>query len=481
MAASRARRNRRLRSRRAAASPHLATESLETRLALAASVGFDARQGLILITGSDAADVVSVTQRSRAVVVAVSGAAAKTFNASQVRTIAFRGLGGDDTFTNNTSIRCTADGGLGRDTLRGGSNSDDLRGGRDGDILLGNGGNDLLFGGAGDDRIDGGAGKDRCYGELGADDLRGGNDDDALYGGDDNDDLYGDGGNDDLNGEAGDDILDGRTGRDRIRGGAGLDREDDADDRFEDGDDDGDGYDNDHDRPVNPGVATPITFTETEPGVFTAQLTGSSAGERDRDYYSFTAATTETLTIEIVPDATGRYAEVEVKDGATGRELLELEPGEDGIATGQMPVVAGKSYVIKVESSEDRLAVDYTVNLKLDATPISPIIGTAIVFDSTGFAQLIGTVAGDSKKIYSFTAAAPGSLAITLRPGANGRYAELEVKRRSDGRELLELEPGERNGRTTGTVAVVAGETYVIEIEADDDLATDFTVDLQLS
>ena len=463
--------------------PSLAVESLEGRVVLTASIGFDARQGIVSIMGTEAADVASVSQQGRNIVVSLPGIASKTYRSAQVRLVDFKGFGGDDSFTNNTSIRSRADGGAGSDTLRGGAGVDELWGGNDDDRLFGNVGNDVLYGGGGNDTVDGGAGNDRVFAEAGNDTLYGGTGDDSLYGGTDDDDVYGDAGNDSLYGEAGDDHLDGRSGRDRIYGGAGLDREDDLDDRFSDGDDDGDGYDNDHDRPVNPALVIPITFTETEPGVSTAQVTGQSSGERNRVYYSFTAPLTQTLTIGLLPDANGRYAELEVKNGTTGRKLLELEPTENGITRAQMPVVAGSAYVIVVHSPYDRIAVGYTVDFTLDNSPISPLIGTPIVFDSAGFAQLTGTVVGeDSKRIYSFTATTTGSLAVRLLPDANGRYAELEVKNRTTRRELLELEPHKRNGRSSGTVAIVAGETYVIEIESPfDRVAVGFTVNLQLA
>lgn len=463
---------------------HLSVESLEGRVVLAASIGFDARQGLVSIVGSEAADVAAVNQQGQNIVVSLTGAGAKTFRASQVKVLDFKGLGGDDSFTNNTAIRLIADGGGGRDTLRGGSGADDLRGGDGDDNLFGNVGNDVLSGGSGNDSIDGGVGNDREYGEGGKDVLIGGKGDDALYGGNDNDDLYGDDGVDQLYGDAGDDHLDGRAGRDKIYGGAGLDREDDADDGFSDGDDDGDGYDNDHDRPVNPGLMTPITFTETEPGVSTAQLTGESANERDKDYYSFTAVASQTLTVTVAPDANGRYAEVEVKNGVTGRKIVELEPGKTGVASVQIPVTAGSSYVIKVNSSSDYVAVGYTVDLTLDSSTVAPpVIGTPVVFDGTGFAQLTGTLVGkDAKRLYSFTATTTGSLSVTILPDANGRYAELELKNWTTRRELLELEPSERRGRSAGLVSLVAGETYVIEIEVPSSrLGGNFTVNLQLS
>ena len=461
---------------------HLRVESLEGRIVLTAGMAFDARSGVLTIEGGAANDVCVVRQTGQTLSASLNlgGGATETrsLKTSDVKLIVFKGLGGDDSFTNESRIRAVANGGLGNDTLRGGRNADEIRGGQGSDKLFGNGGNDILWGGGGDDFAEGGEGNDREYGEAGDDDLHGGRGSDTISGGLGDDDIYGDEDNDDLTGDDGDDHLNGHQGRDRIRGGGGLDREDDADDGFDDGDDDGDGYDNDHDRPVNPGVATPIVFSAEG----TAQLTGTTASERDRQYYSFTATATQTLNVSIAADANGRYAELEVKDGVTGRELLELEPSEDGISTGQLAVVAGTSYVIKVNSPFDHIPVGYTVGLLLDDAPISPVVGTEIVFNAVGYARIAGAVTGESKAVYSFTATASGTVSVNLLPGAGGRYAEVEVEERATGRDVLELEPNERRGRTSGTFAMVAGQTYVFEIESPFDRSgVDFTIDIQLS
>ena len=93
-----------------------------------------------------------------------------------VQRIVFNGFGGNDTFTNNSSIRCTALGGAGHDTLKGGS-------GRD--TLIGGAGVDRLYGRAGGDWLYGQGGLDYLYGEAGSDWLDGGLDGfaDRLYGG----------------------------------------------------------------------------------------------------------------------------------------------------------------------------------------------------------------------------------------------------------------------------------------------------------
>lgn len=257
----------------------------------------------------------------------------------------------------------------GNDDLAGGGDDDSIDGGRGNDVgrgddgldqLLGGLGNDDLSGGDDDDLIDGGAGNDREYGDDGDDDILGGLGNDFLSGGAGGDDVSGGAGRDTLEGNEGDDHLSGDSGRDRIRGGAGLDREDDSDDRFEDGDDDGDGFDNDHDHPVDPSVVTPILFSG---GI--AQITGTSANEDDKKYFSFTATETGTLTISPVADTNGRYPKIDVRNGTTGRELLELEPEDDdgGPTSGQIPLLAGNTYLLRVSSPSSRVAVNFTVNL----------------------------------------------------------------------------------------------------------------------
>ncbi len=379
----------------------LRVESLEGRIVLTAGIGYDATSRVLTITGSESNDVAEVRQQGRTLLVSLNTGVetlSGTYRASAVKQIVFNGLGGNDSFANLTGIRCRADGGAGEDVLRGGRAADELLGGGDDDQLFGNGGNDSLDGGDGNDTASGGPGNDRVRGGLGADhllgdagndDLAGGADDDLIDGGAGNDRGYGDDGDDDIRGSVGndflsggvggddisggagrdtiegnegDDHLNGDSGRDRIRGGAGLDREDDADDRFEDGDDDGDGFDNDHDHPVDPGVVTPVLFSG---GI--AQITGTSVNEDDKQYFSFTATQTGTLTISPVADTNGRYPKIDVRNGTTGRELLELEPEDDdgGPTSGQIPLIAGNSYLLRIGSPSSRVAVNFTVNLAI--------------------------------------------------------------------------------------------------------------------
>src|SRR5262245_19833963 len=75
----------------------------------------------------------------------------KFFPLAQVKSIAFYGLDGNDSFTNDTAIKSTASGYAGDDVLVGGSAADLLVGGDGNDSLEGRSGNDDLRGGTGSD------------------------------------------------------------------------------------------------------------------------------------------------------------------------------------------------------------------------------------------------------------------------------------------------------------------------------------------
>ncbi|KAB2350017.1 calcium-binding protein [Actinomadura rudentiformis] len=75
-------------------------------------------------------------------------------------------IGGNDTFTNNTSLQASVLGGSGIDTLNGGSRRDGLNGNGGDDILNGNGGDDILNGSSGVDIANGASGFDTCTAET---------------------------------------------------------------------------------------------------------------------------------------------------------------------------------------------------------------------------------------------------------------------------------------------------------------------------
>jgi Ca2+-binding RTX toxin-like protein len=156
----------------------------------------------------------------------------RSYEQAKVGELRFFGDSGDDTITNNSSIRSYMYGEGGNDSLFGGSGADRIGGdggqdklyGRDGDDhLYGGDLNDELWGGFGKDILYGGGGHDNLSGEAGDDHLFGEEGNDTLIGGFDNDELWGGYGDDTLSGDSGNDLLVGEFGSDRLFGGSGND------------------------------------------------------------------------------------------------------------------------------------------------------------------------------------------------------------------------------------------------------------------
>ncbi len=140
--------------------------------------------------------------------------------------IRFYGYGGNDSLDARQidSVRVSAYGGDGADTLRGGDASDLLSGNDGNDRVYGYDGNDSLYGGEGNDYFSGGNGNDRIDSWTGNDTGYGGNGNDSLYGGVGDDFLSGNNGNDYLDGYHGHDRLYGGEDNDYFLGGDGNDR-----------------------------------------------------------------------------------------------------------------------------------------------------------------------------------------------------------------------------------------------------------------
>ncbi len=372
-------------------------ESLEGRIVLTAGIGLDPTTGILAIMGSETADVSVVRHEGVNVVATISNAAGTTtrsYKSSDVKAITFAGYAGDDFFTNNTAIPSTASGGAGNDSLRGGSGKDTLMGGDGDDKLMGNKGDDTLQGAAGNDTEIGGAGIDTLYGGLGDDSLSGaagddklnggsgddwldggagndsvsgddGNDvqyggvgDDSMKGGNGDDVLYGDDGLDTVEGEAGDDRLDGGSGDDSLRGGIGADTSVDAEDNLDDveGTEQEDSDDQRHGTAV---TAVGVSFDASG----AAQITGSLADKRDRQYFRFQAAADGQLSIGLLPGGNGGWAKLSLYN-ANGLEMIELDPSSRPRSTATVPVVAGTTYTLRLRTP-GKSAADFTVNLKL--------------------------------------------------------------------------------------------------------------------
>lgn len=201
----------------------LQMESLEQRRLMAAYIDYYYKD--LVITGTAQADTIYVSDYTNSAgvkfaKVTYNGAApTEYFKIADIKgVIKFDGLGGNDYFNNNVNtLRTSAIGGLGNDTLKGGDMADTLVGGIGNDYLYGYEGSDLLKGEAGTDRLYGGNGGDSLDGGDDSDYLWGEGDSDMLAGGKGNDSLYGAAGNDNLFGGDGADLLDGGFGNDYLR------------------------------------------------------------------------------------------------------------------------------------------------------------------------------------------------------------------------------------------------------------------------
>ena len=348
-------------------------ESLERRQMLAADVDID---GVLVITGSEKADKIVITagvENGTVILKGVPGVPKNTVKYG-VNAIVVDARGGNDDIrigsnirdTGGTLIGVTVNAGNGNDRVEGGDGDDDINGGLGNDKIRGRSGDDEISGGGGNDDCRGDAGLDVVFGDAGRDVLRGGDDDDSLSGGSDRDTLFGD---------RGDDSLDGDEGRDKLFGGLGNDDDYDDDDRFEDedeeDDDDGDGDgddagDDDDDDESDDDDHSPPSGGSVVFAGNTAQVMGTSSGEKDKQFYAFTAPTTGVLTVALQPGDAGRYAELELEDVLTSADLLELEPSEGGPTSGTANVVAGRLYRMRLKSP-DLAPVSYTVDLSIAA------------------------------------------------------------------------------------------------------------------
>ncbi len=203
----------------------------------------------IQVSGTAAADVITVGQLGGVLVVGIGGG---TISAtSNIQCVLVDGANGNDIITigsidtvaalkldvrggtgndlldatgaNIGRVRMSLSGNAGNDTLNGSLGNDTLDGGSGDDSCCGFAGNDTIIGGTGNDSLGGSLGNDSINGGDGADSINGQQGDDRVDGGLGNDTLKGDDGNDTLLGGVGDDNLNGMAGNDSILGGVGAD------------------------------------------------------------------------------------------------------------------------------------------------------------------------------------------------------------------------------------------------------------------
>src|SRR4051812_38646392 len=131
-------------------------EGLEHRLFLDAT--FNNSTGLLTVTGTGNADVITISEKNPAIVT-LNGKKLGPFN-KVIKSLVINGLGGSDNINSALKVPTTVYGGAGNDTVTTGAGNDFLYGNEGNDRLNGNAGDDFLQGGADNDDMTGGAGID---------------------------------------------------------------------------------------------------------------------------------------------------------------------------------------------------------------------------------------------------------------------------------------------------------------------------------
>ena len=148
-------------------------------------------KGVLTVSGTDAADQISITAVGTNYLVSVktlrpNGRLKPILNnlvpISSVRAIVvLAGAGNDSVFTGPGVIGCWIDGGAGNDMLVGGQGNDIILGGQGIDYIYGGAGDDLIYGQGGDDVIRSQGGNDTIVGGGGRNQMFGGGGNDVFY------------------------------------------------------------------------------------------------------------------------------------------------------------------------------------------------------------------------------------------------------------------------------------------------------------
>jgi hypothetical protein len=163
----------------------LITLGVSANGAHAASVTAKIKAGVLTVTGTSGADVISARLKSGdsstlEIDVGADGTADFTFDRQRFATIVIDGRGGDDTVVADPSRGTFTDTEL--TTLAGGDGNDTLVGANGAERLLGGGGDDVVDGNMGADTLSGGDGLDRFQWDPGdgSDTINGGTANDRL-------------------------------------------------------------------------------------------------------------------------------------------------------------------------------------------------------------------------------------------------------------------------------------------------------------
>jgi uncharacterized delta-60 repeat protein len=137
----------------------------------AGSLSARLENGILKITGTDAADIIRLKWRNGRASIDSVGA---IFDGGTFGRIEIEAKGGDDLIdASGVAAPVRVDAGAGNDVVLGGSGADVLLGNAGNDTIFGGGGGDILRGSDGNDYLNGGPGADQVFGDAGNDQVFG--------------------------------------------------------------------------------------------------------------------------------------------------------------------------------------------------------------------------------------------------------------------------------------------------------------------
>jgi hypothetical protein len=215
--------------------------------------------------------------------------------------------------------------------------------------------------------------------------------------------------------------------------------------------------------------------TATDLGrVVTRDLPKLAIAPGDEDWFRVQAAATGSLTVTATLAAPGNLVDLELFD-ATGTALLatgSVTQDGSGQITGQslvFPGHSGQTYLVRVLPGPDAVASS-PARYTLDVRSLTADLGTVV------HGVQNGSLAAGDEAFYALTAAAAGSLEVTLTPAANAQgNFHLELL---DPTDLAVLASGQSVGATVqASLAVTQGQAVYLHVVGDAGTHGDFTLE----
>jgi hypothetical protein len=213
--------------------------------------------------------------------------------------------------------------------------------------------------------------------------------------------------------------------------------------------------------------------TATDLGrVVTRDLPKLAIAGGDEDWFRVQAVATGSLTVTATLAVPADSLRLELYD-ASGKLLASGTAIRDGSGhvTGQyltFPGQSGQTYLVRVLPGPDA-AAGTPARYTLDVRSLTADLGTQ-VDGAQG-----GSLAAGNEAYYALSAPAPGSLEVTLTPGANAQgNFHLEVR---DPNTLAVLSSGQKVGTSQdASLAVTSGQAVYLHVFGDSGAQGDFTL-----